>query len=302
MITYGFSGHETFTLRHGWLKKGLDGVLHQANFFSGDDAMVKLGVGKNMVRSIRHWCLATGVIDVAPHGGPGVLVTTDFGERVFSSDGGLDPFLEDFGTLWLLHWHLATNAIHSATWYWMFSHCNHSEVTKESVFSDIQPWMERGGKRAVSDNTLLRDIDCFFRTYAGVRSPRSNLSEDLLDCPFVELSLLKDLDGGRTFGFERESRPTLSNEVFLYCLGEFWLRGDRSDSISVPKLLSEPGSPARVFRLEENALTRRLEFIGEQSKGVFVYDETAGLKQLFKRGDIDLSRWLKRCYRSGVGR
>ena len=299
MVTYGFSGHETFTLRHGWLKKGIDGVLNQAHFFSGDDAMVKLGVGKNMVRSIRHWCLATGVINVAPHSS-GALIPTDFGERVFANDG-LDPFLEDFGTLWLLHWHLATNATHSATWYWMFSHCNHSEITKEGILSEMHPWIERYGKKLVSDNTLMRDVDCFLRTYAGVRNPRSNFSEDLLDCPFVELRLVRELDNSGTFQFERGSRPTLSNQVFLYCLGEFWLRNDRPDNISVSKLLSEPGSPARIFHLEEDALTQRLELIEEQSNGAFVYDETAGLRQLFKRGEINLSKWLQDCY-IGVGK
>lgn len=301
MDNYGFSGHETFTLRNGWLKKGLDGVLHHPTFFSGDDAMVKLGVGKNMVRSIRHWCLATGVVRTASNSGSGALNATPFGERVLTTDGGLDPFLEDFGTLWLLHWHLATTVTYSATWYWMFGHCNHSEISKESVFSDIHSWVESRGKRPVSDNTLRRDIDCFFRTYAGVRSPRSNLSEDLLDCPFVELGLLKDLDGGRSFAFERDSRPTLSDEVFMYCLADFWLRAERPESMSVPKLLSEPGSPARVFRFEEDALIHRLELVAEQSEGVFVYDETAGLKQLFKRGDVDLPRWLNRCYLGGKG-
>ena len=41
-----FSGHETFTLRHGWLKKAVEAVAADAQIFSNDDAMVALGVGK----------------------------------------------------------------------------------------------------------------------------------------------------------------------------------------------------------------------------------------------------------------
>ena len=52
-----FSGHESFALRYLWLKKGYDALADNPEFFQRDDAMVILGVGKNMVRSIRHWGL-----------------------------------------------------------------------------------------------------------------------------------------------------------------------------------------------------------------------------------------------------
>src|SRR4051812_26682004 len=58
-----FSGHESFTLRFAWLPKAVQGVLSQKNLFAHEDALVHLGVGKNMVRSIRHWGVASGVLD-----------------------------------------------------------------------------------------------------------------------------------------------------------------------------------------------------------------------------------------------
>jgi len=48
-----FSGHESFPLRYGWLKKCVDAVAEDAVFFARDDAMVALGVGKNMVRAVK---------------------------------------------------------------------------------------------------------------------------------------------------------------------------------------------------------------------------------------------------------
>jgi len=58
----GFAGHETFAFRYGWLKKAVEAVRRNRQALSGDQAVVDLGVGKNMVQSIRHWGLATQVL------------------------------------------------------------------------------------------------------------------------------------------------------------------------------------------------------------------------------------------------
>ena len=105
-----FSGHETFPFRYTWLKKAVDAVDADEYAFHADDAMVKLGVGKNMVASMRHWGMATGMLSEAPaRRGSRIRPqrATDLGRRLFR-DGGWDPFLEDPGTLWLLHWQLVS--------------------------------------------------------------------------------------------------------------------------------------------------------------------------------------------------
>ena len=53
-----------------------------------------LGVGKNMVRSIRHWCLAAGIVQEATGEGArrsGSLEPTAFGRKIFGTEDGLDP-------------------------------------------------------------------------------------------------------------------------------------------------------------------------------------------------------------------
>src|SRR5262245_51468894 len=101
-----FSGHEAFAFRYSWPKNGIDAVLEDPAVFTKDSALVKLGVGKNMVRSIRHWCLTAGLIepdaDIANNRGRRLRVT-DLGVGLFGP-GGVDPYLEDPATLWLLHW------------------------------------------------------------------------------------------------------------------------------------------------------------------------------------------------------
>lgn len=47
-VKYTFSGHDTFHCRSLWLKEGYDYLLLDKKF-SDDDAVVVLGVGKNVV-------------------------------------------------------------------------------------------------------------------------------------------------------------------------------------------------------------------------------------------------------------
>src|SRR5262245_2132233 len=51
---YRFSGHETFPCRYTWLPKAVARLQAKPTLFADeDDAMVQLGVGKNMARAIR---------------------------------------------------------------------------------------------------------------------------------------------------------------------------------------------------------------------------------------------------------
>ena len=53
---YTFSGHESFPCKTLWLKKGYDFVV-AGNDFNSPEAVIGLGVGKNMVASIRFWSI-----------------------------------------------------------------------------------------------------------------------------------------------------------------------------------------------------------------------------------------------------
>lgn len=290
MISFSFSGHETFSLRHGWLKKGLDGVSQNPHLFSNENAMIRLGVGRNMAQSIRHWCLATRVLQESEKRGE--LVPTELGENIFL-DGDLDPYLEDSTTLWLLHWHLATNFSYSTTWFWMFNHCHHIEFDKEKILFEIQSWLsQQKHKKSISENTLKRDIDCFLRTYVASRQTKT------LDCPLADLRLITELgESSKTYQFDRGSQYSLPDEIFVYALAKFWRMKERPESIALSKMTTEVGSPARIFKLDENSIVQRLEKIEAVSDGAFAYDETAGLKQIYRRGAVDSTGLLEKCYR-----
>ena len=123
-----FSGHESFPIRFTWLTKA---VRHcepekDRDLFSRPDAMVTLGVGKNMVRSMRSWGISTRMLEKEEQSRAARLRPTTLGALLFGTNG-LDPFMEDPATIWILHWSLASNR-HIATWFWTFN-----ELRKRSL-------------------------------------------------------------------------------------------------------------------------------------------------------------------------
>lgn len=186
-----FGGHEKFVFRHGWLKKGVDAVAETPEIFVQEDAFVTLGVGKNMVRSIRHWCLAAGLIKEEKenqHSRPSLHVT-DLGKSLVLDDGW-DPYLEDAGTLWLIHWQIVTNQIRSLIWNITFSSFLVSEFSKKQLVGHVQNIIEFNHIRTTI-GTIEREVDCCLRTYVFSRITRQDSLEDGLDCPLADLDLIR---------------------------------------------------------------------------------------------------------------
>lgn len=291
--TVSFSGHETFTLRHGWLKKAVDAVRADPKVFVNENAMVDLGVGKNMVRSIRHWALAADIVSEAPGTRGAELSVTTFGELVFG-ELGYDPFLEDLNTLWLIHWKLATNERRSTGWCWMFNVLRSDEFTRESLSELFTSELKRRNISGPSLSSLRRDIDCVLRTYAGTRGS-VELQEESLDCPLVELQLLSSEDG-ILFRFARGPKASISDYVFLHCLLEFWQARAGRESLAFSEIAFGHGSPGAVFKLDENSVALRLEQLEKTTSGALIYDETAGLKQVYRRRNVIGEDCLSRHY------
>jgi Protein of unknown function (DUF4007) len=293
-----FSGHETFTLRHGWLKKAVDAVQSDPQVFMKDTAMVELGVGKNMVRSIRHWALAANVVSEVLGTRGAELSTTSLGGLVFGPHG-YDAFLEDLNTLWLIHWQLATNERRGTGWCWMFNLLRSDEFTRESLFELFTSELKRRNIAGPSISSLRRDIDCAIRTYVGARTKR-DLLEESLECPLVELQLISSDPDGILFRFSRGPKPSLSDRVFLHCLLEFWAARSSQDSLAFSEIAFANASPGSVFKLDENSIAVRLERLESVTNGALIYDETAGLKQVYRRRNVDGRDCLSRHYQESL--
>lgn len=274
-----FGGHEKFVFRQGWLKKGVDLTTEDPTIFTHSDALVRLGVGKNMVRSIRHWCLATGVLEPPSSGPKAALQPTLLGTLLFG-DEGRDPYLEDVGTLWLLHWQLVSGA-YSYVWELVFTTFLEREFTRQRLAGFVSRQFDRDGIRTTSQ-MVEREVDVCLRTYVPAKAKSSGPAEDGLDCPLAELGLIRSSREERIYTFMIGPKPLLPTEIFGYALLHFLARISLNKrTVAVDECLYRPGSPGQAFKLDENSVVAYLEALEEKMPGSIRLQETAGLRQLY---------------------
>lgn len=277
---YRFSGHETFPLRYAWIPKGIQAVAEDPAVFSQEDALVRLGVGKNMVQSIRHWCEVLGLIKANSRSAS--CDVTELGKKIFGSRGGWDPYLEDIGTLWLLHWQLASRPEGASTWNLAFTRWSPTTFDADDLVRWLLTVIPEGSR--ASPNSLKRDVEVFLRTYVQRRTERST-AEDSFDCPLVELGLISEIGNSGLYQFARGQQPSLPDAVFQYSLIDYWKQfAPDQRTLSFETLLHGPSSPGAVFKLMENALCDRLERL--PSRGGIAFDETAGLRQVLLHKEL----------------
>ena len=186
-----FARHETFHPRFGWLKKGFDLAEKDSGVFVQPDAPVRLGVGKNMVRSIRYWCRTFKVLQED--------CPSKFGRQLFS-DQGWDTFLEDPASLWLLHWNLLKPTCEAAAWYFTFYIFRKVEFTSDELLTELSEWQNTLGKKVV-ESSLKKDISCILRMY-GMEEGKKNFQEDSIDCPFQQLGIIQNAGSSKRYGFK----------------------------------------------------------------------------------------------------
>ena len=265
-----------------------------------------------MVSSIRHWCRVSGLI-AERTGQPtqitiqlseqktiyrrGQFVPTELGKAIFG-ENGFDPYLDDPATLWLIHWQIATNTNLATAWYWAFNILRGNQFTPSIFARKVYEWarQQKQSMRPISENTLRRDVNCFIRTYCQSRYSDS-VVEETFDCPLVELNLIAELPDGEGYEFQRGDKETLPIEVVAWAIDTFWeSRLLWGESLTFSDLMYAPASPGRVFRLDEDTMTTYLEKLAELTDGALQYDETTGLKQLYRHRTLNQMALLKRYY------
>ena len=254
--------------------------------FSGPDAIARFGVGKNMVSSMRHWAEAAGVIVVDSRANH--AVTTSLGRRLFD-DHGLDPYMEDPSSSWLIHWRLAGRS-KKTTWFWAFSHYPALTFEREGLAGAIGRLAKDRKWLRASYATIKNDVACFVRTYVAQSLAAKSNQEDGLESPLTELGLIKPIGRREGFRFVREPKPSLGVGAFCYAVTDFWNeRFPNANTLSLEALTHEPGSPGRVFLLDENDVVDTLAQLEDSTKGAYRWSETAGLKQLIRSDKLGLA-------------
>jgi hypothetical protein len=306
---YRISGHESFPCRYTWLPKAVRGLRINPKLFLDDhQAMVDLGVGKNMVRSIRFWSQVTGMSGTGPKGTGHLL--THLGVALLG-ERGLDPFLEDVRTLWLIHWNLSSEIVSPLlAWDYLLNRWQQPELVPSVVVEELHKEAAKK-EEALSRATIEQHFETFLHTYVPTRGRKGEVQEDNLDCPLVELELIMrvgerslDRTDGRSepvYAFRREEKPDITSELFVYCLNDFWNRRHDVDSIlTFGQIAYGHGGPGQIFKLPEEDVRARADRLESQTKGLFKYTESASLQRVHRQRKTPSIELLKAVYETEV--
>jgi hypothetical protein len=279
---YTFSGHESFPCKSLWLKKGYDFVIG-GNDFNSPQAVIGLGVGKNMVASIRFWLKAFGITEYDK--------VTWLGDYLFNEKNGKDKYLEDIATLWLLHFNLVFSE--EATLYKMFFCGVQRERThfeKEQVLTYVKLRMVEAGKMTLFNaNTVKKDIGVLLQNYSLPRKPQSN--EDFSSL-LIDLDLIRQSSESKGYYFNIDGKRKVTKEIFLYGLLKLKeLEGD--NTIAFDTIQERVGL---VFCMQDNETIEMLKQLAGEYSRYFIYSDVAGIKQIQFTEDLDIAQVLDNYY------
>ncbi|HCE3678300.1 DUF4007 family protein [Vibrio parahaemolyticus] len=309
--TLKFSGHQTFPIRYGWIYKIIQEVVKGESLSSKsniEQQMQSMGMGKNMVLSVRHWIRALNLV-ICIDSKEQIFQLTPLAEQLFTDKSGhtaYDEYLDKIGTTWLLHWLLQsiepTKAELNASRF-LFNYFNGIKVKKDALATEIKDALANHEKE-LTEATLNKDIDCLLQMYAHKSLQANKINEDSFASPFTELGLLKQEDA-KSYIAELNRRPSLPVEIFTFALIDYMqkkYKGSKVNTLSFDALLNDVGSPGRVFRLSSAGLSDKLDQVETLTDGKIAWTDTQGLRQVqhsFNSIDnIDPSQYLKHYYQS----
>jgi hypothetical protein len=268
-----FSGHDTFHCRHLWLKKGYE-FVNAGKKFTDNDAVVFLGVGKNMVSAIRFWMKAFDLINEDDE-------LELIAHKIFADKTGWDPYLEDDATLWILHHNLVKNG-YASTYSLVFNQLRKEKIefSKKNYIDFINRKCQLDGIRLSSANTLDSDFGVFGKMYLRTDS-QSKDKEDTFSGILTELDLVVGIKKGTDLwlAIENNDRDDLPEEIILFAI----LSDDRFDlSVNIRSLEIEDNSIASIFAITRTGLENKMESISNNKKKFknFTYSNHAGTKEL----------------------
>lgn len=259
---YTFSGHESFTCKTLWLKKGYDFINNDYDF-NAPDAVIQLGVGKNMVASIRYWMRAFGMTrndELLP-----------IASYILDTDNGKDPFMEDLGTLWLLQFILVSSR--EATIYnWLFTRMQRERKVfdRQNVVNFVHRLLiEEEKQNLFNENTVKKDVGTLLQNYV---MPQKAKALDDYSALLLDLDLIRTEDG-KTYTFNLEGKRQLPWQIFLYAV--LILKGN--DNTVSYDMLQEIGL---MFCMNDMEVIEMCKVLEAHHIDDLRYSDTAGVRQL----------------------
>ena len=268
-----FRAHESFYIRKGWLSKGMKNVAKKNDLFIDKNvpATVSLGLGTNMVKSLKYWLGVTGLIEKDTK--KGCVKLSDFGKTLFEND----KYLEEMGTIQLLQYKLASNFCEATSWFYFFNEFNFIEFTKEDFILGIRKFISEKSAKEIQDSSLASDFECIINTYLSKHKtteeeidPENNIS-----CPLAELNLISvahKKNGITTYKKTSSSSLSFNKWIILAIICD---NAKGKLEISIDDLLNAQCNIGKCFNLDSILLLDILQNI--EKSGELKIIRTAGL-------------------------
>lgn len=293
-----FRGHESFFIRKGWLHKGLKHVRNDDRIFIAKDRNPTqvLGIGTNMVKSLQYWMQAVGLAEELRENNVTVQRLTNFANIVWE----YDKYLEEEGTIWLIHYNLATNNDLATTWYWFYNEFNVKEFTKDDFVNSLNGYVRYNLEGQVALSSLEDDFACLINTYIPRRKthPERVSPENTIDSPLGVLGLIDIIDSKakiyRKINLKKDSIDPL---ILLAVIVDQYNKNGASMSreIKISSLLNDPCNIGKVFLLDLNTINYYLDIL--QEMGLIKVIRTAGLDVVKLTTDLSYDELLIEYYK-----
>ncbi|MGJ8674328.1 MAG: DUF4007 family protein [Pseudoalteromonas sp.] len=285
-----FTGHDTFPLKYGWLFKAVNhlntgGKLQTSREDETQQAIIKLGVGKNMVNAIRYWAESAGVLAFERSQSNINYFVTANGNYLFDTSTGKDPYLELKGSIWLIHFWLCFNQTEMTSYRYFFNFFNGEYFEKQVFLAHMSEDLSKltSSEQVLNESTFQKDIDTFLNTYSKKSKSRSKTEdEEQFNSPLSELNLIRE-NGKNDYLSDLDDKEELPIEIFIYALLKFVEKESKVSKVSkvnFKSLLLDNYSPGRIFRLSEKGLGAKLDAAQTFSNNQVSWIDSMGLRQI----------------------
>lgn len=282
---FKLKANASFTIREGWLTKGLRHVHEDPTIFLREDATEILGIGSAMVKSMRYWMQVSG-LTVEPRSGKRVQTLTSLGELIYEND----LYFEDYFSLYTIHHKIVSDYSNATVWYMLFNDYGTLQFSKEAMTSTLLEIFKQRTSGTFSEYSFSDDCGNALRTYAADDEKKASPEENM-QCPLATLDLISKVSRN-VYECTVPSPSKLHMMTVLYII-LYQMNG--RNSISIERLLNEPCNVGKTLHLTPYRLNCYLDEL--QTNGYVTIQRTAGLNIIYPREDLTAQQVAQIYYR-----
>ena len=251
-----------------------------------------------MVEALRCWVEA---FQIASRAG-GNWSLTRIGELIFHPQEGLDPYLEDVSSSWILHWLICTNTdAPFFAWECMFNRWHATEFSPSQVL-EVFDKEARRTTRPASVVTLRQHWEVFLHSYLPTRAGKG---EDHLDSAMSVIRLIRKFGerpnaNGKwevVFTFDPARKSGIPQQLFTFFVHDWWNRHFPLERTTpLRELVMGDHSPGRLLKMHESEILQRVTELAARQPKTFQIVESTSLRQLRRLHESDGFADLKAAY------